>query len=78
MHLRYFLLLLINLDRMDLKDSSKVRFELKSQVLWKNKTVLGTTDSFSIGHLLKMQSQAGEDRDARKIPRPPSPLVITL
>ncbi|PPQ92439.1 hypothetical protein CVT25_008660 [Psilocybe cyanescens] len=53
-----------NMPQMDLKDSSKVRFELKSQVLWKNKTVLGTTDVFEIGQLLKMQSQAGEDRDA--------------
>ncbi|KAH9485661.1 hypothetical protein JR316_0002571 [Psilocybe cubensis] len=53
-----------NMPQLDLKDSSKVRFELKSQVLWKNKTVLGSTDTLTVGQLLKMQSEAGEDRDA--------------
>ncbi|KAF8959943.1 hypothetical protein BDZ97DRAFT_1366290 [Flammula alnicola] len=52
-----------NIPIIDLKDSSKVRFEVRSHVLW-NKTVLGKTETFSVRELIKMQNDVGEDRDA--------------
>lgn len=48
---------------MDLTDSNKIRFEVRSHMLW-SKAVLGRTESFSIEELLRMQIAVGEERDA--------------
>ncbi|KAF4620503.1 hypothetical protein D9613_000989 [Agrocybe pediades] len=49
-----------NSPTMDLKDSSKVRFEVRSQYLW-NKSVLATTEVYDIRRLIAMQIEAGQD-----------------
>lgn len=51
------------LHSMDLKDSSKVRFEVRSHMLW-NRTVLGKTEPYSVHDLMEKQKEAGDEHDA--------------
>jgi len=48
---------------MNLKNSSKVRFEVRNHVLW-NKSVLGKTDPLDVQELLLKQREIGEERDS--------------
>ena len=54
--------ILDSLCSMDLKDSSKVRFEVRSHMLW-NRTVLGKTDPYSVHDLMEKQKEAGDEHD---------------
>jgi len=48
---------------MNLKDSSKIRFEVRNRKLW-NKSVLGKTELFDFQELLFKQHEVGEERDS--------------
>ncbi|KIM35336.1 hypothetical protein M413DRAFT_350843 [Hebeloma cylindrosporum] len=52
-----------NMPVMNLKTNSKVRFEVRSHILW-NKSVLGKTDPLDVWELLMKQRERGEGQDS--------------